>query len=346
MNRSNLYLLDGIVDEQFWFSEYAVQPIVDDVAEFKVQSHNDQSEFGGVLGGIVNVVSKSGSNQYHGDVWEFLRNDAFDARNPLLAAKTPLKQSVYGATVGGPVLFPHYDGRNRTFFFGAYEGTRINSANELLYNVPTAAEINGDFSAISQTLWNPYSTTPDPDNPGKFLRQQFQNNNISSAIDPVMQTLVKQMYLASIVTSSGLYNGEDTTPTLTNVNNYSLRVDEQIRASNSIWARLSQFHATQTASGGFAGLVSDNVSNGQNWGAGYLHIFGASATLQLSMGHVWQEYRTTTNFNHSVSAGGFDSFFACGFLGPLPCKIPDIAVSGFAGGGDSYLDDDDGDIYQ
>lgn len=346
MNRSNLYLLDGIVDQQFWFSEYAVQPIVDDIDEFKVQSHNDQSQFGGVLGGIVNVVTKSGTNQFHGDVWEFLRNDALDARDPLLSAKTPLKQSVYGATIAGPVLIPHYNGRNRTFFFGAYEGTRINSANELLYNVPTTAEINGDFSGISQTLWNPYTTTPDPNNSGKYLRKQFPNNNISSAIDPVMQTLVKQMYPAPVSPSSGLYNGEDTTPTLTNVNNYSLRMDEQINPSNSLWARLSQFHATQTESGGFVGLVSDNVSDGQNWGAGYLRTFGSSATLQVAMGHVWQQYTTTTNFDHAVSAVGFDSFFACGYLGPISCQIPDISVSGYAGGGQSYLSDDDGDIYQ
>ena len=198
MNRSNLYLLDGIVDEQFWFSEYAVQPIVDDIAEFKIQSHNDQSQFGGVMGGIVNVVTKSGTNRYHGDVWDFLRNDAFDARNPLLTKVTPLKQNVYGATFGGPVLLPHYNGRNHTFIFGAFEGTRINSANERLYNVPTAAELNGDFSAIPQQLYDPYSTTPDPNNPGKYLRTPFPNNNVSSEIDPVMQTLMKQMYPAPV----------------------------------------------------------------------------------------------------------------------------------------------------
>ena len=127
-NRSNLFLLDGVNDEQA-FSGYAVPPIVDDIQEFKMQSHNDQSQFGGVLGGIVNVVTKSGTDQYHGDVWEFLRNDALDARDPFLPKKTPLKQNVYGATIGGPVIFPYYDGRrHHTFFFGAYEGTSINSA--------------------------------------------------------------------------------------------------------------------------------------------------------------------------------------------------------------------------
>jgi len=346
MNRSNLYLLDGIVDEQFWFSEYAVEPIVDDVAEFKVQSHNDQSQFGGVMGGIVNVVTKSGTNQFHGDAWEFLRNDAFDARDPLLTKKTPLKQNVYGATLAGPVLLPRYNGRNHTFFFGAYEGTNINSANELLYDVPTTAERNGDFSAIPQTLWNPYTTTPDPNKPGQYLRQQFPDNNVSSAIDPVMQTLIGQIYPAPLAATVSGYNGEDTTPTLTDVNNFTVRIDQQINTTNSAWGRFSQFYSHQNLSGGIQGLLSQNSSDGQNWGAGYLHTFGTSATLQASAGHVDQVYKTTTNFNHTVSASGYDSAFACNFLGPLTCQIPDLSVTGYAGPGTSYLDDDDGDIYQ
>jgi len=346
MNRSNLFLLDGITDQQFWFSEYAVQPIVDAISEFKVQSHNDQSQFGGVMGGIVNVVTKSGTNSFHGDVWEFLRNDAFDARNPLLATKTPLKQSVYGVTIGGPVLAPHYNGRNRTFFFGAFEGTRINSANELLYNVPTAAELSGDFGAIPQTLYNPYTTTPDPNKPGSYLRTAFPSNNISSEIDPNMLALVKAIYPAPIATSSNLYNGEDTTPTLTRQNNYSVRLDHDINHSNLLWARLSQFHATQTSSGGFKGLGSLNISDGQNWGAGYIHIFGSTATLELSAGHVWQDFSNTTDFSMPASAAGFNPFFACSYLGPIPCQIPVLSVSGFAGGGNSYLNDDDGDIYE
>lgn len=346
MNRSNLFLLDGITDEQFWFSEYAVPPIIDAIEEFKVQSHNDQSQFGGVMGGIVNVVTKSGTNQFHGSAWEFLRNDAFDAYNPLLTSKTPLKQSVYGVTIGGPVLAPHYNGRNRTFFFGAFEGTNINSANQLLYNVPTQAELNGDFSGISQKLYNPYTTTPDPSKPGSYLRTPFTNNNISSAVDPAMLALVKAMYPAPVTTSSSAFNGEDTTPTLTRQNNYSLRVDQTINQSNSARARLSQFHATQDASGGLKGLVADNVSNGQNWAVGYLHTLGASATLQLSAGHVWQNFATTTKFTNPVSASGFNQFFACSYLGPISCQVPVIAVTGYAGGGNSYLNDDDGDIYE
>ena len=346
MNRSNLYLMDGIVDEQFWFSEYAVQPIEDDIAEFKVQSHNDQSQFGGVMGGMVNIVTKSGTNQFHGDAWEFFRNSGMDARNPLLTKKTPLKQNVFGATIGGPVLLPHYNGHDHTFFFGAYEGTRINTAAEGLYNVPTVAERNGDFSALSTTLWNPYTTTPDPNNPGKYLRTQFPNNNVSSEIDPVMQMVINEVYPAPLPTLVSGYNGVDTQPSITDVNNYTVRVDHQFNTSNQLWGRFSQFFSSLNGSGGITTLASVDTSNGQNWGVGYLHTFGTSATLQISAGHVDQIYITNTNYIHPISTTGYDTAFSCGFIGPLSCQIPDLSVTGYAGPSQSYLDDNDGDIYQ
>ena len=348
MNRSNLYLMDGIVDEQFWFSEYAVQPIEDDISEFKVQSHNDQSQFGGVMGGMVNIVTKSGSNQFHGDAWEFFRNSGMDARNPLLTKKTPLKQNVFGATIGGPALLPHYNGRDHTFFFGAYEGTRINTAAQGLYNVPTLAERNGDFSALSTTLWDPYTTTPDPNpaNKGKFLRTQFPNNNVSSEIDPVMQMVINEVYPAPLPTLVSGFNGVDTQPSITDVNNYSVRIDHQFNPSNSIWGRFSQFFSSLHGSGGVTTLAVVDTSNGQNWGIGYLHTFGSSATLQISAGHVDQIYITNTNYTHPISTTGYDTAFSCGFIGPLPCQIPDLSVTGFAGPSQSYLDDNDGDIHQ
>src|SRR6267142_442790 len=162
-NRSNYFLLDGIDDTDQVFTTYAVAPILDDIQEFKVQSHSDEAQFGGVLGGIVNVVSKSGTNQFHGTAWEFLRNTVMDAKNPLKGAAggvSKLVQNQFGANFGGPVILPFYDGRNKTFFFGSYEGFRraqpSSNCNLLtpsgtcgaFYNVPTAAELNGAFSAL------------------------------------------------------------------------------------------------------------------------------------------------------------------------------------------------------
>lgn len=116
-----------------------------------MQSHNDEAQFGGSLGGIFNVVSKGGANEFHGFAWEFLRNDALDARNFFLSQVTPFKQNQFGGAVGGPVILPGYDGRNMTFFYASYEGFRNHTTAEHLYRVPTPAEL----SAVSECRNHP-----------------------------------------------------------------------------------------------------------------------------------------------------------------------------------------------
>lgn len=98
-NRSDFFLLDGMNDQQSVASMYAIQPILDDIQEFKVVSHTDQAQYGGVLGGMVNVVTKSGTNNLHGAAWEYVRNSDFDAKNPFLhkAPITPLHWNQFGA---------------------------------------------------------------------------------------------------------------------------------------------------------------------------------------------------------------------------------------------------------
>ena len=179
-NRSNMFLLDGINDYGSIRDTYAVQPTLDDIEEFKVQSHNDEAQFGQVLGGIVNVVTKSGTNQFHGDAWEYLRNDAMDAANYFNPIKTPLKQNQFGVGVGGPVLLPHYNGHDKTFFYGSYEGYRNNTASSNFYRTPTATQLGGDFSNLDAQgiqLYNPFSSVPqdpaEPPNATGFTLQPF-----------------------------------------------------------------------------------------------------------------------------------------------------------------------------
>ena len=126
-NRENIYYLDGVINTGGLSSTYDVPPIIDAIQEFKIQSHNDNAEFGGVLGGVVNLVSKSGTNSYHGAGWEYLRNQSLDARNPFTdfdasgnPAQIPFHQNEYGGTFGGPVRIPKlYNGKDKTFFFVA-----------------------------------------------------------------------------------------------------------------------------------------------------------------------------------------------------------------------------------
>ena len=124
-NRSNEFLLDGFNDGQVFMGMVGTTPIIDGLQEFKVQSHNDNSSFGGVLGGIINVVSKQGTNQYHGDVWEFLRNNALDANNFFSNAAgnptVPYKQNQFGGVFGGPIKF-HRGGAPKSWFFAGLRG--------------------------------------------------------------------------------------------------------------------------------------------------------------------------------------------------------------------------------
>jgi hypothetical protein len=145
----NNFLLDGIdnnanLGDVLNGAAYVVQPAVDAIAEFKVETNSYSAEFGRGNGAIMNAVIKSGTNQFHGDLWEFLRNEKFDAINPFDAefGQQPYKQNQFGFTLGGPIQ------KNKLFFFGDYEGLRIRQALPQLSTVPTPAEIGGDFSAF------------------------------------------------------------------------------------------------------------------------------------------------------------------------------------------------------
>src|SRR6266404_2169686 len=145
---SNNYTLDGLVNTDTALNTPAVILSQDAIQEFKVQSETYSAEYG-FSANQVNIVSKSGSNQLHGTAFEFLRNDAFDAKAPFQSAIPELRQNQFGFVVGGPIYIPKlYDGRNKTFFLVNYEGWRIrNGINQDTFNVPDPAQLGGDFSA-------------------------------------------------------------------------------------------------------------------------------------------------------------------------------------------------------
>ena len=144
----NNFLLDGVdnnanLGDVLNETAYVIQPSVDAIAEFKVQTNSYSAEFGRGNGAILNAVIKSGTNQLHGDVYEFLRNDKLDGRNAFdQFGRQPYKQNQFGFTLGGPII------KNRTFFFGDYEGLRVRQATPSPAIIPTPAMIGGDFSSF------------------------------------------------------------------------------------------------------------------------------------------------------------------------------------------------------
>ncbi len=373
-NRSNFYLLDGINNQNNYASAYAVAPVVDAIQEFKVQSHNDEAQYGGALGGIINVVTKSGTNSLHGSAWEFLRNSALDARNPFFSNVTPFKQNQFGGTVGGPVVLPHYNGRNKTFFFGDYQGFRSHLAATSLYTVPTPAELGGDLSAIPAQIYNPFSTRPDPNKPGSLLRDPFMcdaagnplpvtsgfqpagtpcNKIPASMRDEGMLTYAKTLFPAPVTTSVPGINGINTFPNTTRQDEWSVRVDENVNNRNSVWFRYSAFNQPRSFAAGYAGVIEKDTIDGKHWGASWLHMFGPSATMQLSFGHnnvvlVQQAgWPTPAGPSGLIDQVGFAHNFACSFqFGPFHCMLPGISIGGFLSGGPLYFESPASDVWE
>jgi hypothetical protein len=143
----NNFLLDGVdnnseLGDVLNGTAFVIQPSVDAIGEFKIQTNAYNAEFGRGNGAIMNAVIKSGTNRFHGDLYEFLRNEALDGRNAFDAfGRQPYKQNQFGITLGGPIV------KNRTFFFGDYEGLRVRQATPWLVSIPTQQEISGDFSS-------------------------------------------------------------------------------------------------------------------------------------------------------------------------------------------------------
>ena len=142
--RDNNYMLDGVDNNETWLQTVVIFPSVDALDEFKLQTSTYSAEFGRSLGGVVNIQIKSGSNAFHGSAYEFHRNDAFDANNFFNnragRPKPDFKQNQFGGTLGGPIL------KGKTFFFGDYQGLRINAGQTYLSTVPSMRMRNGDFS--------------------------------------------------------------------------------------------------------------------------------------------------------------------------------------------------------
>jgi hypothetical protein len=342
-NRSNFYLTDGLVNYGSVLSTYAVPPIIDAIQEFKIVSHTDSAEYGSVLGGVVNVVTKSGTNSLHGTLWEYIRNDAFDASLPLTQTNPPFRQNQFGASAGGPVVFPKlYNGRNKTFFFGAYQGFRYTKPNDNPLLVPTAAQLAGDESDWPTQIYNPFSTSPDPAHPGQYIRDAFPGNQIPTAlISPAMVAYAQFVFPKAGATIAGTQdNAIDPTPVQQTQNEWTARVDQTFGAKNSAWFRYSFINSTTTQSGGVPGLPGTTAIPARNWGGSFVHTFSPSLILQVDGAHTTVQHNEVTRFATSSASIFSQVGFSTGFAGTFNADnggslLPDPGISGYADGGES-----------
>ncbi len=233
----NNYLLDGVDNNTMQRASQArraevIKPSVDAIQEFKVLTNAFSAEYGRAGGGIISVNLKSGTNELHGSVFEFLRNEALDAKNffdPVNEPKPPFKRNQYGFAIGGPIR------RNKTFFFGDYEGTRIRESDTSLINVPTAQQKTGDFSDLpaNVTLFDPFAYTA-----ATRQRAPFPNRRIPAArVDPIGARLMGFYPEPNLPGLTRNYNFNPPTPE--NLDRWDVKLDHNFTDNDRVFGRYS-----------------------------------------------------------------------------------------------------------
>ena len=259
----NLYLVDGATVTDQHFNNMVISPSVDSIDEFNIQKTSYAPEFGGKSGAVINVITKSGTNQWHGALFEFVRNDVFDAKNFFDSSTAPIppfRQNQFGGSFGGPIL------RNRTFFFVSYEGQRVRKSLTQTFSVPTDAMRRGDFSGLAAIY-----------DPSTAQRQPFAGNRIP--VDPVAAAILSRVPRANLAGIA--QNLRATEIQDVHANQYSARIDHRIAEKDNAYLRVSLFDARQFdpfGSGvlqesllpGFGRTLSTHSINGV---AGWTHTF-------------------------------------------------------------------------
>jgi hypothetical protein len=216
----NDYIIDGVSFKDWMHGTNGLNPSVDAIQEFKLQTSNYSAEFGANAGGLVNMVTKSGTNQFHGNVYDFLRNDKLDATNFFTERagqqKTPLHRNQFGGTIGGPIR------RDKTFFFFSYEGFREQSSSTLFDNFPTQLMRGGDFSELL-SLPTPIIIS-DPGTGLPFPGNVIPQNEVLSVMPGYLNTYVP------LPNRPGLVNNYVVPGSHSNdVDQYIGRVDHQLK---------------------------------------------------------------------------------------------------------------------
>ncbi len=257
LSGSQEILIDGAPDTTGDTNRGAIDPPVDSVQEFKVQTNSYSAEFGRTTGGVVNVITKSGSNDYHGRVYDFERNSVLDA-NSFFGNRAGLKKSTFirhqfGADAGGPII------KNRFFFFGDYEGLRQGFPLTLVSTVPTALQRQGDFSQTLASngqliqIYDPSTLTALQG--GGFVRQQFPGNVIPSGqIDPVAQKILSLVPLPNTTGNAVTQQNNYTRGTIstTNTDKFDVRLDANFSDKLRAFGRASHQKDARTTPGPFA----------------------------------------------------------------------------------------------
>ena len=296
------FLLDGHWDGAGDWDGIIYVPSVDELEEFKIQTNSFSPQYGWSMGNVVNAVTKSGTRGFHGSLFEFVRNNNFDANNFFNnaegLARPQFKRNQFGFTAGGPVYLPGiYRQRDKTFIFGTYEGLRQQTPTTLISTVPTELERQGNFSQVFNpngslaAIFNPFTTRQVN---GQFVRDPFAGNIIPAGmIDPVAQKLLQYWPAANRAGDpfTGANNFVGTAGLPIASDQYTVRADHNINDRQHIYGRWSQKRQYKQLAGEFFGH-SNPGGNGtlapdNRWDGALGYTFAINPTLALEINFGW-----------------------------------------------------------
>ncbi|MBI1786073.1 MAG: carboxypeptidase regulatory-like domain-containing protein [Acidobacteria bacterium] len=251
MTGANEILLDGIPITVCCQGQPALIPTIDTTEEFKVQTNTSPAEFGRTSGAILNIVTKSGTNRLRGTAYEFLRNEKLDATNFFINRagtnpipgrqdrRTPLRYNQFGAAVGGPVnLGRVYNGKDRTFFFANYEGVKLRRSLFRTFSIPTPLMRTGNLTEAPFDIYDPATTTPNANLPGRYLRTPFAGRAIPAARMNVVSQNILKLYPQP--QRSGIVNNYDAVASSRDDDKqYSVRIDHNFSERYRLFGRYS-----------------------------------------------------------------------------------------------------------
>jgi hypothetical protein len=359
----NSFMLDGvdnnsrIVDQQN-SSNVVSQPSVDALAEFSIQTNNFSAEYGQAAGAVINATIRSGTNTIRGVAFEFLRDDAFDARNPFAAPSEDkrLNRHQFGGTVGGPVR------RDRTFFFASWETTDENRGTDYRQTVPTATQRAGNFSGFVNNqgrpviIYDPATTRPNPNGTG-VIRDPFPNNQIpADRIHPLARRLLDLLPEPNLPDLTGNY--VVTRDAVRMRHQLDTRVDHSFSTNSKLYVRYSLTNRDDAIPGPYDAPLIGTTQFQQapkeqlahNVAIGQTQVFGNSRVNELRIGYnrirddlfPWVLDTTPAGFGFKgipetagvtglprIAIGGFSNIGEAAFL-------PNLKVSEVAQAGDTF----------
>lgn len=296
----NIYLLDGIKITDELFNNLVINPSVESIQEFRIQKSMYPAEFGGKASALINVATRAGSNMFRGSAFEFHRNEAFDAPNYFHPPDEPrprLRQNQFGGALGGPLV------RDRSFFFGSYEGQRMRRSLTRTFSVPPSAVRAGDFAGFAPVC-DPLTI------PSTGICTPFPDNRIpADRIDPIATALLERVALPT--TAAAFQNLTSVEEQERQLDQFSVRLDHRLTDAAQIFGRFSTFDADEVQPFGASALQEALVpgfgrsltTRTRNVALSHTHVFGTSVLNELRVG--WMSVTGgQTSLNRGVDFAG------------------------------------------